>query len=185
MLLLTLGLGLFIGTHLLREFGLRDSVLRRLGAGPYRLSYSLVTAAGLVLIVVGKSGSPFIMLWQPVYELRYITHFLMLPATILVVAGNLPMSHLRYNLQHPMLIGTMIWGGAHLWANGDLASVVLFSSLALWALIKMTALLMRPAADRKPPLLRWDVIAVVCGFLLYVLIIIYHGQLFGIGLTIE
>jgi len=183
--LLIAGLSLFLGTHLLREFGLRDGLMVSLGAARYRIVYSLSALAGLALIVIGKSGSEFIMVWQPNYELRTVTLFLMLPASILVTAGNLPTSHLRKHLRHPMLLGTILWGASHLWANGDLASIMLFGSFTVWALIKFVSLTANSAPSTKTASFTWDVFAVIIGFSLYALITIYHGQLFGIGLSFE
>ena len=183
MTLLILGLLLFAGVHLLREFRLRENLLGRLGERGYKVFYSLVALAGIVLIIWGKSASPFIMIYEPRYELRSITHFAMLPAFILVVAGNLPASHLRSITLNPMVLGTAIWGGAHLWANGDLASVVLFGTMTAWAVIKFISLALTRSADAARPSVLWDTAAIIAGFIAYSLVTIYHGQLFGIGLT--
>lgn len=40
-------------------------------------------------------------------------------------------------LRHPMLLGVMAWATAHLLVNGDLASLILFGVLGLWALAEM------------------------------------------------
>jgi uncharacterized membrane protein len=185
MIILIAGLVLFVGVHLLRELNLRESAINRLGLGRYRLAYSLIAAAGFILIIWGKSSAPFVQLYQPIYELRYISHWLMIPAFILFTAGNLPTSYLRSHTLHPMLLGTAIWGSAHLWANGDLASVLLFGSFVLWSLIKVISLV---KANQRPPTnasIIWDVTAVIVGFLVYAIVLIYHGQLFGIGLGLE
>jgi uncharacterized membrane protein len=180
---LIVGLLLFLGVHLLREFRLRGRAIEKLGERQYRLAFTLLASIGLLLIVWGKSQAPFVMLYEPRYELRGISHYAMLPAFILVMAGNLPQSYLKAALRHPMLLGTAVWGGAHLWANGDLASVLLFGSFTIWALVKFFSLLVaRPAVDRKPGLL-WDTVTIITGCLAYALVLIYHGQLFGIGLT--
>jgi uncharacterized membrane protein len=185
MLLLIVGLCLFTGVHLLREVKLRDLLLERWGRTPYLLAYSLISLLGIVFMVVGKSHTAFTQLWTPIYELRIVTHYLMLPATILVAAGNLPNSHLRQHLRHPMLLGTALWGASHLWANGDLASMLLFGTLTVWALVKLISLWSTPAPAQKPASLLWDLIAIVVGFTAYALIAIFHGQLFGIGLSFE
>lgn len=185
MLLLIIGLLLFLGTHLLRELGLRESLLARLGAGRYRLVYSLAAATGLALVVAGKAAAPFVMIWQPSYELRFVTHFLMLPAFILLAAGNLPPSYLRHQLRHPMLMGTLLWGASHLWANGDLASILLFGAFTLWSLVKIISLSLRGRPPGRAPAFTWDLISVIIGLVLYGLITVYHGQLFGIGLSFE
>lgn len=181
--ILLLGLTLFVGVHLLRELNLRDIVRNSLGEKPYKATFSLIALIGLILIVLGKSMSPFIMIYEPRYELRGITHFIMLPAFILLTAGNLPLSYIRSITLNPMLLGTAIGGAAHLWANGDLASILLFGCLTVWALTKFRTLaIVRAPHSRKPSLL-WDSTALVVGYGLYSLVTIFHGQLFGIGLT--
>lgn len=183
MWVLLLGLVLFVAPHLLREFGLRDTVVQAMPSpGAYKGLYSLVALAGLVLIIVGKSRSDFIMIWQPIFELRYISHVLMIPAVMLVLAGNLPLGHIRKQLRNPMLLGVCLWGLAHLWSNGDLASMLLFGTFAVWAGSKaiFRGLTLPPPAGS--PKIMWDIIAMLTGLMLYVLISLYHGQLFGVGL---
>ena len=188
MLVLSLGLIIFILPHLLREFGLREKLRNDLlGIGPYMGIHSLLSFFGLGLIVWGKPIAPFIMIWEPPFELRYISSIFMIPAFILVVAGNIPMSFLRWQLQNPMLLGVVIWGVAHLWANGDLASILLFGSFTLWAGLKF-ATLRAETTSTSDPELSWlwrDLIAVVAGSILYFIIYVSHGQLFGVGLAIS
>ncbi len=180
--LLILGLVLFLGAHLAREVRLREGAIARLGRRNYRIVFSLVAVAGVALVILGKASSPFVMIYEPRYELRGISHFVMLPAFVLVVAGNLPLSHLRRAIRNPMLLGTALWGGAHLWANGDLASILLFGSFTVWAIIKFVSLAGVPEPAERASLL-WDLLAVVFGFILYSVVTVFHGHLFGIGLT--
>ena len=56
----------------------------------------------------------------------------MLPAMIALVATYIP-SHIHVMLKHPMLVAIKIWALAHLLANGDLASLVLFGSFLAFA----------------------------------------------------
>ena len=184
MTILIFGLLLFIGVHLLRELKLRDAALERLGKNYYRLVYSLVALIGLVLIIWGKATAPFVMVYEPIYGLQRFSHIAMLPAFVLVMAGNLPISHTRQHTVHPMLLGTIIWSGAHLWANGDRASLLLFGSVGVWAVVKFLSLLKATPLPGTRGLLMWDVVALVSGFCLYGLVLVYHGQLFGIGLTL-
>lgn len=182
---LIVGLILFFLPHLLREFGQRDKLIAALPSpAAYRGLHSLTALAGLGLIIWGKAIAPFIMVWQPIYELRYISHVLMIPALILVLAGNLPQSHLRKRLRNPMLLGVFLWGVAHLWSNGDLASMLLFGGFAVWSGWKFVSLgLAKPPSTDRPSLL-WDGTAVLAGLLLYVILGVFHGQLFGVGLSL-
>lgn len=192
-LLLIPGLLLFTGLHLLREFGLRERLQARLGTGRYRLFFSIGIAISLLLIVQGKAGAPFIQLWVPPFNLRSLTHLVMLSATMLFIAGSLPHSFTRELVVHPMLIGVILWGVAHLISNGDLASVLLFGLSALWAVVKIVSLerirhRAKEAAGEQPtpptlrPALQWDAAAIVLGVIAYTLFLVFHGHLFGLAL---
>ena len=184
MALLVLGLILFFGPHLFRETGLRGVLLERLPSeGAYKGLYSVLALLGLVLIVVGKAQSEFLMVWEPRFELRPISHVIMIPVFILLVAGNVPLSHLRKHLRNPMLLGTFLWGVAHLWANGDLASMLLFGSFTLWSGFKFVAMGIRQGPILENGSLLWDAIAFIVGLVLYAAVALFHGQLFGVGLS--
>lgn len=180
MTILVLGLTLFIGIHLLRELGLARVLKEKLRPLTYRAGYSLIALIGLVLIIWGKSSAPFVMLWQPPFSQQWLTHMLMIPAFILVMAGNLPTSYIRVQIVNPMLLGVAIWGGAHLWSNGDLASLLLFGSFSLWSIIKLISLRNEHGSHSRPSW-KWDIVAVLAGTVAYSLVLIYHGQIFGIG----
>jgi uncharacterized membrane protein len=186
-LLLIIGLALFFTPHLFREMAIRQAIIDAApSVNAYKAIYRLVILAGLGLIIWGKSIAPFIMVWQPFYELRYLSLLLMLPAIIFIVASNLPMSVTKRTLHHPMLLGVAIWGLAHLWSNGDLASILLFGSFTCWSLIKTFALGKVGVVTENnsiSSLLIWDVIATAAGGVVCLLIVAYHGQLFGVGVT--
>ena len=85
-----------------------------------------------------------------------------------------------------MLLGVTFWAAAHLWTNGDLASILLFASFGVWSAIKLVTL-RQNNADLKPELkwLRHDLIAVIFGSAVYIAIYINHGLLFGVGLATQ
>lgn len=181
---LVIGLILFFVPHLLRELGLRDRLIGSFSSlSAYMGVYTALTLAGLALIIYGKSQSEFIMVWEPRFELRSISHLLMIPVFILVVAGNTPLSNLRKVLRNPMMLGTCLWGLAHLWSNGDLASILLFGGFTLWSGIKFVSLGIHQGPNTNTPSFLWDGIAVVIGLVLYGVIAVFHGQLFGVGLN--
>jgi len=182
--LLVLGLILFFLPHLFRETGLRGALLARLPSeGAYKGLYSLLALGGLLLIIAGKAQSDFLMVWEPRFELRPISHIIMIPVFILLVAGNTPLSYLRKNLRNPMLLGVFLWGLAHLWANGDLASMLLFGSFTLWSGFKFVSMGIRQGPINGAASILWDGIALIAGLVLYGAIAIFHGQLFGVGLS--
>lgn len=185
MMVLLAGLLLFLLPHLFREFGLRTILVKRLGEAKYKGLYSLLSLLGIILIIYGKSLSPFIQLWTPSYPLRYIGIMLMFPALVLFAAGNMPMSHIRRHVRHPMLAGTVVWGASHLWTNGDLASLLIFGGIATWALVKAIALSRTQTTSTVTPSLKWDFMSlVIVGPVLYAVLILSHGTLFGVTLTL-
>ncbi|MBL4572783.1 MAG: hypothetical protein JKY86_06895 [Gammaproteobacteria bacterium] len=184
MFVLVFGLILFFAPHLLREFGLRQPLKDALPSqGAYMGLYSLVSLAGLGLIIWGKSLSPFQMIWQPIYEWRSLSVMLMIPASICVVAGNVPLSYLRKFLRNPMLVGILLWSLSHLWSNGDLASMLLFGGFAIFSGVKIFTLRSVVDVDSKSPVFIWDIISLLVGLGLYVVIGLYHGELFGVGVS--
>ena len=140
MLILILGLALFIFLHSLRELRLRDIAIERWGMKPYMGLFSVGVFIAIGLIILGRMIAPFDVIYVPRYEQRVVTSFFMLPAFVLFVAGNTPKSYIRLTVRNPMMLGTAIWGGSHLIANGDLASVLMFGSLGLWGLFKFVSL---------------------------------------------
>lgn len=182
--LLVIGLLLFFIPHLLRETGLRDHVLGKLpSAAAYKGAFSLAAAIGICLIVLGKSQATFFTVWQPPFEWRVVSHFLMLPGAILVTTGNLPPSHLAAATRNPMLLGVGLWGLAHLWSNGDLASILLFGSFLTWSMLKFVTMWGAARSASRAPGIVWDAIAILLGSLLFALVALFHGHLFGVGLN--
>lgn len=173
MLPLVLGLVLFIGTHLLPTVpDLRKSLISRLGEGGYKGLFTVLSLAGLVIIVIGfgkaqaLAGSKNPILWNPPVWTKHIAFTLMIPALILFVAAYVP-SNIRTAAKHPMLAGVKIWALAHLIANGDLAGVLLFGSLLAWAVYDRISVKRRgalgPLGARRGGI-GGDIVAVVVGF---------------------
>ena len=107
--LLIIGLLLFLLPHLLRELGLRDRLIETLlSEAAYKGAFSLAALLGLGLIILGKGQASFSMVWQPFFEWRGLSHVLMLPAFILLAAGNMPSSHLGATVRNPMVLGVVL-----------------------------------------------------------------------------
>ena len=186
MAILVTGLVLFLFPHMLREFGLRDGLIARSPSpGAYKGVYSLITLLGLILIIWGKSLAPFVMVWDPPFELRHISNFIMAPVFCLFLAGAFPTSWLRINLRNPMVLGVTLWGAAHLWANGDLASLLLFGGFTLWGATKYLRMWRTTEVPAfRARMLIWDLNSIGLGFLIYSVLFLFHGDLFGVGLSL-
>ncbi|ACL59490.1 NnrU family protein [Methylobacterium nodulans] len=136
MLVLVLGLVLFLGTHAFTMLrGPRARLIERIGEAPYKIGYSLLSLAGLIVIGIGFGQyrqHGYVELWSPPVWTRHLALVLVLVAFVAVVAAYLP-GRIRSTLKHPMLAGVKIWAVAHLLANGDLGSILLFGSILAWA----------------------------------------------------
>jgi uncharacterized membrane protein len=182
-----LGLALFLGVHTLpAQRELRSRAIAAIGEGSYKLLYALVSVLGIVLIAWGFAhyrANGWIDVWYPPKLLKHITLALMLPAVILVVAAFMR-GHIYTALKHPMLAGVKLWAAAHLLANGDLGSIILFGSFLGWAVFDRISLKRRSDAGGPPiPVGGWgnDMIAVAVGFVVYLaLAFAFHPVVIGV-----
>jgi uncharacterized membrane protein len=187
LLVMILGLVLFLGVHALpTQRGLRAGLVASWGEGGYKLGYALVALAGLILMVWGFAdyrAAGMIELWDPPRWLKHVTVALMLPAVILVVAAYIR-GRIYTALKHPMLAGVKLWAAAHLLANGDLGSIILFGSFLAWAVFDRISLKHRLDAGVPPTPaggIGNDLIAVAVGVVAYVaLAFVFHPVVIGV-----
>ncbi len=189
MLTMVLGLIIFLGVHALpMNAELRDGLANRFGANAYKMGFAVVSLVGFALIVYGyyklqihPGKNP--QIWDPPLWMRHITLLLMIPAMIMLVAAYIP-SRIRTVLKHPMLLAIKTWALAHLLANGDLASMVLFGSFLAYAVLDFRSAKKRqakgPLGEKTGGLLH-DIGVVAVGLLLYVSFVLWgHKLLIGV-----
>jgi uncharacterized membrane protein len=187
LVMLVVGLVLFAGGHIfttMRET--RAALIARLGEGPYKGLYSVVALLGVVLMGYGfgayRAAGP-IEIWSPPLWTRHVAALLMLFASIFVVAAYIR-GRIKTTLKHPMLVGVKTWALAHLIANGDLGSIILFGGLLAWAVYDRISL-KRRTDPGEPPIpvggVRNDIIAVVVGIGLYLVLgFLFHPYVVGV-----
>ncbi len=187
LLVMILGLVLFLGIHTLTtQRELRARVIASAGEGGYKIGYALVSLLGFALIVWGFAhyrATGRIEVWHPPTALKHVTVALMLPAVILVVAAYIR-GRIYTALKHPMLTGVKLWAAAHLLANGDLGSIILFGSFLGWAVFDRISL-KRRADSGAPPIPVGgpgnDLIAVAVGLIAYLaLAFAFHPVVIGV-----
>src|SRR5712672_1579166 len=187
LLVMILGLVLFVGVHTLTtQRELRAQLIASVGDGGYKIGYALISAAGLALIVWGFAhyrATGWIDVWYPPVAFKHIAVALMLPAVILVVASYIR-GRIYATLKHPMLTGVKLWAAAHLLANGDLGSIILFGSFLAWAVFDRISLKRRPDAGAPPIPVGGpsnDLIAVAVGIVAYLaLAFAFHPVVIGV-----
>lgn len=187
LVVMILGLVLFFAAHVFTTRRVaRAQAIAKLGEGTYKILYSLVSLAGLALIIWGYAhyrATGWIDVWYPPKAMKHITLALMLPAVILVVASYLR-GRIYATLKHPMLAGVKLWAAAHLLANGDLGSIILFGSFLGWAVFDRITL-KRRSDGGAPPIpvggVSNDLIAVAVGVVAYVaLAFAFHPVVIGV-----
>ncbi len=182
-----IGLVVFLGAHVFVSMrGHRAALIAKLGEGPYKGLFSLVSVVGLVLIGYGFAryrAEGLIPLWYPPAWTRHIVEAAMWPASIALVAAYIP-GDIKRVLKHPLLVAVKIWAAAHLCANGDLGGIILFGSVLAWAVYDRITLKRRSDAG-SPPIpvggRRNDIIAIVVGTIVYLALgFVFHPIVIGV-----
>jgi uncharacterized membrane protein len=152
---LVAGLVLFLGVHSVRIVAndWRSQFIAQRGEGAWKGLYSVLSIAGLVLLVwgFGQARQTPLQLWLPPTGMRHAAALLTLIAFVLLAAAYVPRNHLKAKLGHPMVLAVKVWAFAHLLANGTLADVLLFGSFLLWAVLSFRAARQRDRAQPPAP----------------------------------
>ncbi|QRM27210.1 NnrU family protein [Microvirga sp. VF16] len=189
MTLLILGLAIFLGIHSFSMArGSRTALIARIGERPYKGLYSLVSLLGIVLIAIGygqyRAGG-YIPVWDPPVWTRHLALLLVWLAFVCIAAAYLP-GRIKARLRHPMLAGVKIWALAHLLANGDLGSILLFGSFLVWAVLarinaKRRDIAAQHGGTTAPAGWRNDALAVIIGTAVYLAFVFWlHPWLIGV-----
>ena len=186
MLYLILGLVIFIGIHLVRMVApqWREAKIVAMGEGKWKGLYSLVSFASLGLIVWGYSiARPAAQqIFTPPTWAPHLVMLLMAIAFILMMAGNLPTGRIKQAVKHPFIASIKIWSFAHLLANGDMASLVLFGTFLVYSVWNRISLKRRGAPDPIANSSSSDLIAIASGLLIWGIFVYWaHEWLFGVN----
>ena len=185
---LILGLVLFLGVHSVRIVadGWRTQTMARLGEGPYKGIYTVISLVGLGLIIwgFGVARETPTMLWMPPRGMRHAAALLTLIAFVFLAAAYVPRNAIKARLHHPMVLAVKTWALAHLLSNGSLAHVILFGSFLAWGVANFIAARKRDRAlgTRYPAgNFAGTATTVVVGVAAWVVVALWlHGALIGI-----
>ncbi|MCF6273908.1 MAG: NnrU family protein [Rhodobacteraceae bacterium] len=175
--LMIAGLVLWSAGHFFSRLapGLRAGMDEKFGEGLSKGIMGLVLLVSIVMVIIGYRAAPVDPAYDPPLWGQHATSLLMLVAVALVGLGK-TRGRVRSMMRNPMLWGAVVWSIAHLLANGDVASVVLFGGIGLWALAQIVLINTmggkweRPAPGPISGDIKWLVITVV----VYVVIIGVH-----------
>lgn len=145
MLGLASAVALFVASHLILSLPrIRDPLVARLGENTFRALYSAIALGLLLWVALAYRDAPIIDVWYPPIGLMHLSLLIMPLASILFVAGLTtpnpsaigggqsdinagPVGILKIT-RHPVMWAVVLWGFAHLLANGDAASLILFAA---------------------------------------------------------
>ncbi len=183
MSLLIAGIILWSLVHFIPAFpGIRGALTTRLGTFPYKGLFSLLIVGSIVLMVWGWKSTRYTPLYTPPDWGSWAAIAVMFAASVLFFGARIP-SALNRVLRHPQLTGVCLFGIAHLLANGDRRSLVLFGGLALWAIVDMVLInrregpWVRPPADAPTHTVR----LLIVGTVFFIVFAVLHPWLFGVG----
>jgi uncharacterized membrane protein len=188
MTVLILGLVLFLGMHSARivaEPARRRFIAQR-GEGAWKGLYTVVSIAGLALIVWGwgLARAQPVLVWNPPVATRHAAALLVLVAFVVLAAAYVPGNPIKAKLHHPMVLGVKVWAFAHLISNGFLHEILLFGGFLVWAVLSFRAARGRDRADGVTypagTAVR-GIVTVVVGVVLWAVFAFWaHGWLFGV-----
>ena len=181
MAILLSGLLLFFGIHTISMFpDFKASIQSRVGAMRFKGIYSLIALSGFALILLGMSRAEFRPVFAPPAWAPLIAYLAMPVSFCLLVAAYVP-SNFRRVIRNPMLSGVFVWALAHLIANGDLASILLFGLFGSYAVVAIISVNRRSPAETpaRQPLLM-DVLVLAIGFAAFWIVRYFHAALFGV-----
>ncbi len=179
MVLLAFAVLLFAVCHIAPAFpGLKSRLQDRLGKA-YGPAFGSVALVSVGLIVLGWRLAAFEPVYDPPAYGRHVTFTLVLIGFIclgiFVFRGRL-----RQILRMPLSLGVIAWGIGHLFANGDLASLILFGGLVGYGVAHLAIGLAygyRPTPEVRSG---HDVLSILGGVALYGLVIQLHGVIIGV-----
>jgi uncharacterized membrane protein len=181
MAMLVAGLLLFFAVHLFPSLrSRRQRVMDRVGPNRYKIVFSVLSIIGLALIVRGYSSADYSEIWASPSWGRSLSPFFMLPACYAFVASGTA-SNLKRFTRSPLAWAVLLWALIHLLNNGDLASVLLFGSFALYAVFNMWSTRQRPEPELVAIAGRREAMLMCISVLVYITLLIFHPALFGVA----
>ncbi len=114
----------------------KSYVKSRTGEKWYGPVFGLASIFAIAVIVLGWRSSGFVAVYEPRLWGWYVNYALTFIG-FLCVGIFLFRGSYRHRLRFPMAIATVFWAVGHLFANGDLASLILFGGLLLGSMAHM------------------------------------------------
>ncbi|MEE4661062.1 MAG: NnrU family protein [Halieaceae bacterium] len=161
----------------------RAAAVNTLGEGAYKGIFAVLMLAALAAIIFGwRSATPSVI-YTPPPALRPVAVVLTLIGFVLMAAANHP-TRIGRVVRHPQLTGVLLWAIAHLLANGDSRSLVLFGGFSVWCVVMIAFINRRDGAWEKPAPPSWtaEIVGVVLGLGVGAAVMWAHPWIAGVPL---
>lgn len=183
MTFLIAGLCLWAIVHFIPSAGIsiRNQLIERFGQKGYTASFSILIVISLLLIVFGWRSTTPVFLYVLPEAVKPVALFLLVLTFFLFVAAKRP-TRIKRVVRHPQLSSVIVWSVAHLLLNGDSRSVILFGSLAAWAVLEIIFINKRDGQWIKPVAPGWkqEIILGVISLIVFVVVVIAHPYIAGV-----
>ncbi len=141
----------FLAAHIIpMRPGLKAALIRHLGKPGYIAGFSLLSLGLLYWLLMAAGRAPYVELWPQAQWQRWLANLgmpLAILLTVFAVGAKNPFAFggraegfdparpgIVGATRHPLMWAFAIWAFVHLLVNGDLAHVVLFGPLLIFAL---------------------------------------------------
>jgi uncharacterized membrane protein len=184
MIILAFGVFLFVllhGVAAVPDF--KTYVKSRTGEQWYGPTFGIASVIALAVIVVGWRSSGFIAIHDPQpwgWYVNYLLTFIgFLCLGIFLFRGSL-----RQKLRFPMGLATIFWATGHLFANGDLASMILFGGLLAGSIGHIAVAAANGVFPAPEVRVGHDGLSLIFGAALYGIMTQLHPALIGVPIFV-
>ncbi|MBT9384807.1 NnrU family protein [Pseudooceanicola sp. CBS1P-1] len=176
MLLIILGLILWTWPHVLKEY--TPALAARLPENRRRALGAIGALLGIVFLVIGYRSADTVFVYAPPVWGQHVNNLLMLFSVAAFGTAH-SKSRLRGMIRHPMFVAVILWGIAHLLVRGDLASILLWGGMILWAVAGwiVSNRNQGPWQRYEGGRLKSDIILAGITIVVYAVIVVIHGWL--------
>ena len=147
-------MAVFMASHRIPAlFGAKSWLVARLGDRGYTALFSLFSTLLLFWVIWAAGRAPVVPLWDQTSAARWAVNIVMPLSILLVVFGTAAPNPFAFEgrkagfdpdrpsiagvTRQPLLWALLLWSVAHIWANGELAHVLLFGVFALFSAVGM------------------------------------------------
>jgi uncharacterized membrane protein len=180
MIILAAGVLVFVLLHGVAAVPRYKSYIKsRMGERWYGPAFGVASLIAIAVIVLGWRSSSFVAVYDPPSWGWYVNYVLTFVG-FLCLGVFLFRGDLRQRLRFPMGIATVFWAAGHLFANGDLASLILFGGLLLGSVAHVAVAVangIRPSSEVR---VGHDGLSLIFGAALYGIMTQLHPAVIGV-----